>query len=652
MGKRSRTLVVALLTTGVVAVGSGPSPVAAQDEGGSTRSIASSGTTSIRPLPPGPGELAQPELRPRRLHQGEAGEFNRPRPGFNNGQFPKRPLGAPIVASSAVAASDAALSFNGLTHRDQRLANGGNQFSLEPPDQGLCVGNGLVVEVTNSVLRVFDTAGAPLTGVQDLNTFFRYPAAIDRTVPSPVFGPFVIDPVCLYDADANRFVVAITTLGQDPESGDFTGKNTIDVAVSNSGDPTGTWTVYKIPAQNDGTDGTPDHVCTLDGVEPGPCFQDYPHIGADANGVYVSTNEYDLFGPGFNAAQVFAFSKAELAAHPASIRVTLVENLRLAGSPGFTVWPAISQPGEHSTEADGTEYLLSTIAGDGTETGNPTGTARRIGVWALTNTSSLDDPTPALGVTSRLVNSNTYVFPPLSTQPTGPFPLGECVNDTTTLTPFGPGCWNLLLVEEPAHDEEISSPDSLDTRMQQTWFVNGHLWGSAGTAVNVGGELRAGIVWFDVQPKINGAGMVEAKLKRQGYLALQDNNLTMPAIAMSADGDGVIAFTIMGETFYPTAAYVRIDDSGAVGPIRVAATGVGVTDGFTSYKAFVGDPPRTRWGDYGAAVIDGEDIWVASEYIAQSCTLTQWLTGAIGSCGGTRTALANWATRVTKLSTP
>ena len=59
----------------------------------------------------------------------------------------------------------------------------------------------------------------------------------------------------------------------------------------------------------------------------GPCFQDYPHIGADANGVYVTTNEYDLFGPSYSAAQIFAFSKAQLAAHPASIPVTLVENL-------------------------------------------------------------------------------------------------------------------------------------------------------------------------------------------------------------------------------------------------------------------------------------------------------------------------------------
>ncbi|MEZ4656862.1 MAG: hypothetical protein R2911_04765 [Caldilineaceae bacterium] len=92
----------------------------------------------------------------------------------------------------------------------------------------------------------------------------------------------------------------------------------------------------------------------------------------------MTTNEYDLFGPSYSAAQIFAFSKAQLAAHPAAISVTLVENLNVDGSPGFTVWPATSPAGEYSNEKNGTEYLLSTIAGDGSETGNPTGTARGV----------------------------------------------------------------------------------------------------------------------------------------------------------------------------------------------------------------------------------------------------------------------------------
>jgi hypothetical protein len=614
-----------------------------------TRQVPSGGTTTIRAGATGSGEIQQPEIRAGSDEEEGAGSFNRPRPGFKNGKFPKTPLDAPTVTSSSVAASnpELALSFPGLDHFDQRTANGGNQFSLEPPDQALCVGNGYTVEATNSVLRVWDTVGAPLTGVQDLNTFFGYPAAIDRT--TGVVGPNVIDPVCLYDPDTSRFVVAITTLHVDA-SGDFNGKNTIDLAVSNTSDPTGSWTIYYVPAQNDGTDGTPDHRCTLDGSAHGPCFQDYPHIGADANGVYITTNEYDLFGPSFNAAQIFAFSKAQLATHPASIDVTLVENLNVDGSPGFTVWPAQSPAGQSSSERNGTEYFLSTIAGDGSETGNPTGTARRVGLWALTNTKSLDSASPSLGITSRLVNSQTYVYPPKADQKPGDFPLGQCINDTTITTPFGPGCWQLFFDTEPAHDEVISTPDSLDSRMQQTWYVNGTLWGSSGTAVQVGGELKAGIAWFSVDPKINGAGKVQGNIKKQGYVALANNNLTMPAIAMTTGGKGAIAFTILGEDYHPSAGYVTIDANGSVGPIHVVAQGAGVDDGFTSYKAFVGDPPRTRWGDYGAAVTDGSSIWIASERIAQTCTLTQYLTGAIGSCGGTRTSLANWSTQVSKLN--
>jgi len=620
-----------------------------------TRAIPSGGTTSIQPGAMGTDAVQSPELDPGIDEDDEGGvTVNRPRPGFKNGKFPKKPLDAPTVASSAVAGSNSelAIGLQGLNHRDQRLANGGNQFSLEPPDQGLCVGNGYTLEVVNSVLRVFDSStGAALTGVQDLSSFFGYAPAINRTTGA--FGPDVIDPVCHYDPEHQRFTLAITTLFRVGTTSAFNGKNTIDLAVSNTGDPTGTWTKYHVPAQNDGTDGTPNHGCTLNGTTPGPCFQDYPHIGADANGLYITSNEYDLFGPSFNAAQIMAFSNAQLAAHPASIDVTLVENLNVDGSPGFTVWPATSNAGDYATDKNGTEYFLSTIAGDGSETGNPTGTARRIGLWALTNTASLNtSPNPQ--ITSRLINSETYVFPPKADQKVGSIPLGECLNDNT-LFGGGIGCWALFFappstLPPPWQPEVESKPDSNDTRMQQVWYANGKLWGSTDTAVNVGGELKSGIAWFQVDPKINGAGKVEGQVKNEGYLALADNNLTYPAIAVAPNGKGAIAFTILGETYYPSAGYATIDASGAVGPIHVAAAGLGPDDGFTSYKAFVGDPPRTRWGDYGAAVTDGNAIWIASEYIAQTCTLPQYLSGAIGSCGGTRTSLGNWSTRLSKLT--
>jgi hypothetical protein len=590
---------------------------------------------------------------------------DRARPGFKEGKFPKKPLDAPTVSSSGVSAagSELGLSINGLNHRDQRLANGGNQFSLEPPDQGLCAGGGKVIEALNDVVKIHDTSGAALTGTVDLNTFYGYPAAINRATGA--FGPEITDPVCLYDPGINRFVVVVLTLERVGTTSQLSGVNHLDIAVSPNGTPSSLsgWTIYKIDATDDGTNGTPNHGCTSDEeppVHPGAAIGDYPHIGADANGIYLTTNEYCFFGDGYNGAQIYAIGKQQLAgATPSSISFTHVENTQVDGSPGFTVWPATSQAGQYATDNGGTEFFVSTIAGDGSETGNPTGTARRIAVWALTNTSSLNSASPAVSLSSRLINSETYVFPPKADQKAGDFPLGQCVNDTTLPTIFGLGCWQILLTPpEPAHDEVESTPDSNDTRIQQVWYAGGKLYTATDTAVHVGGELKAGIAWFVIDPKVNGAGKIEGKIANQGYLALANNNLTYPAWAVLPNGRGVMAFTVLGEDYYPSAGYAVFDGNG-FGSIRLSAAGLGPADGFTSYKAFVGDPPRTRWGDYGAAVVDGNSIWIASEYIGQTCTFNQYIGTPVGglfglvgfgSCGATRTSLGNWYTRISKVT--
>jgi hypothetical protein len=78
----------------------------------------------------------------------------------------------------------------------------------------------------------------------------------------------------------------------------------------------------------------------------------------------------------------------------------------------------------------------------------------------------------------------------------------------------------------------------------------------------------------------------------------------------------------------------------------------------------VGNPPRTRWGDFGSAAVDGNSIWIGSEYIAHACDYTDWggpfFGGSgdnlLGTCGGashgpgTRAALGNWSTRISKLT--
>jgi hypothetical protein len=205
--------------------------------------------------------------------------------------------------------------------------------------------------------------------------------------------------------------------------------------------------------------------------------------------------------------------------------------------------------------------------------------------------------------------------------------------------------------------------------MQQTWYVNGYLYGSLDTVVSVpdcGSKPRgscvattgalprerlAGVAWFIVKPSAPSRprDTLTASLFNQGYLAVSGNNLTYPALAVLPSGNGAMAFTLVGEDYYPSAAYTLFDATKGPGNVRVSEEGTAPSDGFTSYKAFVGDPPRTRWGDYGAAVTDGKNIWIASEYIQQGpCPLAIYTTSNF-NCGMTRTSLANWATRISKL---
>src|SRR5215831_18086267 len=173
--------------------------------------------------------------------------INRSLPGTTTGNgkpVSSKPKSRPVLGGH----------FQGLNFHNQRFANGGNQFSVEPPDQGLCAGNGFVLETVNDVLQVYDTAGnALLNGGQpvDLNTFYGYPAAINRTTNAR--GPSITDPSCIFDQAIGRFVHVALTLDHVGTTPNLSGTNHLDIAVSDTGDPTGTWTIFKLPVQNNGT---------------------------------------------------------------------------------------------------------------------------------------------------------------------------------------------------------------------------------------------------------------------------------------------------------------------------------------------------------------------------------------------------------------
>jgi hypothetical protein len=672
MGKGvTRRLGAVVSSLALAAAGLGAFAVlpAAASSGTDTRQISADGTTSFTDSAAGDAGLQGPEF----VQSSDGGAAAADPASVPSLPDRSKTHGDGSQGSNAgESARDSAdtsqlLSFDGLNHFAQRTANHGNQFSLEPPDQGLCAGNGYVLETINDVMAVYDNAGNKLKGPVDLNTFYGYPAAINRS--TGVRGQFVTDPSCYFDRADQRWFHVVLTLETFPGNGRFTGQNHLDLAVSQTADPRGTWNIYRVQVQDDGNLGTPNHHCStgpypVKPTYPSACLGDYPHIGADANGFYITTNEYSFFGPEFKAAQVYAFSKQALARGAATVSMTQIDTTGMVrgNQAGFTVWPAEApngQPtppgddntsrGDQNTSRGGTEFFMSSNAADEVNAAG-TRTSTDLVVWALTNTASLNSAKPAVSLTNTVLTVRRYAAPPASIQKAGSTPLRDCINDTTL--PLGPGvsgCWHLLFGSEPGHKEVESALDSNDTRMQQVMFADGMLFGALDTALKVRGKIQAGIEWFAARPHVTAEG-VQARVVKQGYVGAAGANLTYPALGVNENGIGAIAFTLLGANDYPSAAYASFDVKSGVGTIRVAAAGQGPDDGFTGYVAEVGNPPRPRWGDYGAAVVDGSNLWIASEYIGQTCTLAQWLSGPFGTCGNTRTVLANWDTRITKLA--
>ena len=166
----------------------------------------------------------------------DEGEVN----GGGSGNVPAAALAVPSVHNTPVTPVNRGFSgFDALDHFDQRFAGTGDftntQFSLEPPDQGLCVGNGFVLETINTALAVYRTDGTLVAGPTALNQFFGLAPEVIRSAP-PVFGDFTSDPRCYFDAQTNRFFVLLLQLDVDPATGAFTGPTHQLLAVSKSGD--------------------------------------------------------------------------------------------------------------------------------------------------------------------------------------------------------------------------------------------------------------------------------------------------------------------------------------------------------------------------------------------------------------------------------
>src|SRR5260370_13499786 len=190
--------------------------------------------------------------------------------------------------------------FDGLTHFDQRQANSGNQLSVEPPNASIAVANNIILEGVNNAVRVYTTSGTTLLPTLSSNELFGLPPAINRNTGA--FGVFPTDMRVYFDQDVNRWFVLQRSQDNDL-NGNPVNSSHIYLAVTQTADPVGIYNIYVMDTTHAGNPGC-------------PCVADYPQIGSDQYGIYISANEYNTSTQGFVDATILAISKSDIVSGP------------------------------------------------------------------------------------------------------------------------------------------------------------------------------------------------------------------------------------------------------------------------------------------------------------------------------------------------
>lgn len=578
-----------------------------------------------------------------------------------------------------------ATSVKGLNAVDSASLTTNPNGDIEPPDQGLCAGNGSVVETNNiGEILVFNTALKRQS----------QPIPLDTVMGLTKLGwSSGGDPSCVYDSanGGHWFFTQIVSASSEANGGPFTGcfagvANSCyeGIAVTDGNNPFGPYHVYFASADyNPGEPGYPS------------LLNDFAKISVTRDAFMMFYDEFPLVGslPGigggfFNGAQQLAFRKSALEnglpvqlsnGQPNPAVTVAIENMGHIRTPdgtcardnvlhqgGITCWvaaiPAQPVAGRFDNSHGGTGFMLGSLDFYGFEA-LPTSGDNRIAAWAWTGLSALNSSGCArcnAGIRFRgqLFSGVKRYYDPetvntggiFAPQKTGPIPLGD-------------ECGAAGLSSETSCPEGglATNGDNL-TQVAQ---AQGQLWAATSTQLaqtytGANAEIHMGAVYwvvgthsFDTTGKFT--------LTSQGYVSPRHEDLDMPAMAATpgSGGRAIMLFTLSGDGgptgadhggFFPSTAFGRLtSSSGGLlnSTVNIAAAGLSPQDGFSEYLGFPGQT-RPRWGDYswGFFLPGTGRIYFANEYIQHpNCTGASF-TVTIGTCGGTRDGFANWGTSV------
>lgn len=253
-GRAWRTVLALLAAASLLAAGAGFAPAAAgspKADGAKsqTRTAELRGKTTPR------AAAKDAKEHPRKVHAPlPKHTIKPPRPGA----APKVPVEPTLVnldddrarGNALVTAAPPLVSrpeFDGIANADQAGAH-------EPPDPWIAVGPSHVLQVVNGLVRISSRAGAEIVTVPNWAFFGLETTEYDA------------DPRIIYDAYHGRWAGVLISFQAD------LGRNYLIVAISETSDPLGAWTLYALPYGSD--------------------FPDYPGIASSTDKIVLTAQPF------------------------------------------------------------------------------------------------------------------------------------------------------------------------------------------------------------------------------------------------------------------------------------------------------------------------------------------------------------------------
>jgi len=236
-----------------------------------------------------------------------------------------------------------------------------------PPDTQGAVGPNHIVETLNGEVQIAGRNGVVLKSVTLLN-FWSGVGGITE----------VFDPRVTYDPYNDRW---ITSGGANPSAA----SSAILIGVSQTGDPTGAWSLYKVAADPTGTN-----------------WADAPTLGFNVNWIVVQANMFTMAN-GSSGSTLWVFNKANLYANGAGAYTKIKEPSGFGDIPATTYDPALATMYLAETYSPGIAKLrISTLTGAVGAEVLTTGVAFPTGSSAWRSSGPTINFAPQLGSTQKI----------------------------------------------------------------------------------------------------------------------------------------------------------------------------------------------------------------------------------------------------------